>query len=304
VFQGIEVRERAFVSKTVREDKFEIVSVEVDLSIQEMGLDTHYLVGRVDGRAASDVDNRVRGLTGPEGPGRVDARRRQCQPGDIEIRGRKTEPAGTSVTDDHASAHCVAPPQHAVDCVEIAVADGLADAGAAYGLTVLKAGGQCAGDKTETSFELAEQGDGAGASIPEVEVLADVNAGQAPEALDKQGDEFLAGQAAEGSIEFDHPRSVEGQVFEGPETLSEGLDEAGRAFGVDDGKRMAIERDGDGRCAEFISVLLEVLEDGLVAKVDAIEHTDGDADRLCGSYELGELAGDFHAKTLIPRRRV
>lgn len=78
----------------------------------------------------------------------------------------------------------------------------------------------------------------------------------------------------------------------------------GARFGVDDGKRMAIERDGDGRCAEFFGVLLEVLENGLVAKVDAIEHTDGDAHRLCGSDELGGLAGDFHAKTLIPRRRV
>ena len=93
-------------------------------------------------------------------------------------------------------------------------------------------------------------------------------------------------------------------MFECLETLSERLDEAGRAFGVDDGKRMAIERDGDGRCAECLGVLLEVLEDGLVAEVNAVEHTDGDADRLCGRGEFGRLAGDFHAQALIPRRRV
>ena len=202
MFQGVEARERAFIPKTVREDKFQIESVEVDLSIQEMGLDTQHLVGRVDRRAASDVDNRVGRVTGPAGPGRVDARRRQCQAGDIEIRGRKSESAGPSVTHDNASAQRVRPPQHAVGCAEVAVADGLADAGAADGLTALKAWGQSAGGKTETSFELAEQGDGAGASLPEVEVLADMDAGQASEALDEQGDELLTGQAAEGRIEF------------------------------------------------------------------------------------------------------
>lgn len=302
MFQGVEARERAFVPKTVREDKFEIVSVEIDLSIQEVGLDTQHLVGGVDRRAASDVDNRVRHVAGPAGPGRVDARGRQYQAGDIEIRGRETEPPGASVPNDNASAQRVGPSQHAVGCVEVAVADGLADAGAADGLTVLEAGGQSAGGKTETSFDLVEQGDGAGASIPELEVLADMNAGQASEALDKQGDELLTGQAAEGRIEFNDPRGVEPEMIERVEALSEGLDEAGRAFGIDDGKRMAIERDGDGRCAELFGVLLEVLEDGLVAEVNAVEHTNGDADWLCGRDESGRLAVDVHAKALIPRR--
>ncbi len=143
-------------------------------------------------------------------------------------------------------------------------------------------------------LDLAEQIEVPCAAVTEVEFRPDVDAGETPETSRKQGDELFAGQAAESEVERDHPGGVQAQTGKGSEALMQRLNQQGQAPRCHDGVGMSVKGHDDGHSPERGGMSLKISQDMLMAHVDTVEDTDGNAHRLPGGGQPGGLGGDSH----------
>ena len=123
-------------------------------------------------------------------PAGINAVRRQHQTGHVEIGGRKTKLPANAVAFDDPAGNRVRPSEHLARGVEIAGADGLANARAADDLTVERHGGQSMNGETEFAAEFFEQRDVAAALVAENKIRADTKALDFSEVARQTADEI------------------------------------------------------------------------------------------------------------------
>ena len=136
---------------------------------------------------------------------------------------------------------------------------------------------------------MGEQGGVAGAVVAEVEAGADADV----PAEGELGDELFGGDGGEGVVEMDEDAGVNVELFDESEFVGGGGEQDRRLVGTQDAERVGVECQRDGEAVGGAGGA-GLVEDALVAEVDAVKDADGEGDRAVGGGEFGECAEDFH----------
>ena len=148
--------------------------------------------------------------------------------------------------------------------------------------------------KVEFCAECLEQRNIATAFATENKIRSHANAVNAAKITREATDELLAGLLAERFVERNFQQRVCTERFDGAEFLRSRINEWRDAIRRDDGVWMAIKRDDDGERVVLSRVGDGLTNDLLMAKVNAVEHTDGEAGFAAACGEIGCGVNDGH----------
>ena len=130
--------------------------------------------------------------------------------------------------------------------------------------------------EAELLAELLEFGSAGLGSVAEAEIVTFVNLDGVERLLEDLVGEVEGGEAREILGEGDHDSGIDAALSDQIEALRERRDEARGLFGAENANWMGIEGDGKGLRAKRNSALADVVHDGLMAEVNAVEVADGE----------------------------
>lgn len=289
LLEGFEVGEFHLIPEFCDEGDFKFSTIEITGEIEQMHLGVELGSGFGAGGTKAEVEGGGVGVRVDAGENGVNPVGWQGESTGVEIGGGKTEATADLIAGDDGAGEGVGAAEHLAGGVQVAGADGGADAGAADGLAVEGDGGEVVDGEVEFGTELAEQFDIAGAAVSEGEVGADADAVDVAEVVDKAADEVGRGQFTEGAVEVEEQGGIHAEGFDAAEFLGEGTDERRDAVGGDDGGGVGVEGDDDGFGAVLAGVHQGLTDDLLVTKMYAVKGADGEADAagVGGEVERG-----------------
>lgn len=235
---------------------------------------------------------------------RVNSVWRQDESGDFKI--CRGEPKGPPdlVAFHNFSSERIGAAQHLAGCIQISVANGVADACAAYAFAIERNGGESMHVEIQIRPERLEKIDVALALVAKSKRAADANAVDVLKVSSECANKFFSGYLAEGFVEMNQERRVHAHGFDDAKFFADGINQRWRAFGRNDGIGMAIKGDDDGNGFVLLRVGNCLTNDLLMTEMDAIEDADADADFALAGLEFSGSANDIHpGKVLIGRRQ-
>ena len=304
-FEGGDVGELLFTPEFLAEDDFQLLPVDVAAEIEEVDFE-NALVAAVGKRGASaEVDDAGHGFSaGHDYAGEVDAVGREGFPAaggvnvlgvgpaqsGVNVGGGVAELVADAVAFDDGAANGEGAAEHDGGAVEVAVENVLADGGGADHFSGRGADGFDFGDgEAVAGGELFEEDGVAGAVVAKVEPGADADV----PAEGDLGDELFRSDGGEGVVKMDEDAGVKAELFDEGEFVGGGGEQGRRLVGTQDAERVGVECQRDGESVGGAGGA-GLVEDALVAEVDAVKDADGEGDRAVGGGEFGECAEDFH----------
>ena len=148
--------------------------------------------------------------------------------------------------------------------------------------------------EAEFAAQLAQQGDVARAAGAEHESIPDADAFDLPEVARQTADECLSWDLAESFVK---PNNIRGLHAEGGDDLQlfvQRINQRRHAARRDGSIRMAVEGDYDRNALMARGVGDDLVEDALVAQVNAVKYADGRADGAPIRLQSGGIGKDLH----------
>lgn len=293
-FERIDRGKFLFRAKFFDKGKFYLLPVDVASEVEEMNFRAKLRFGMLQRRTIANVQDGFVGFSTHFGLDSIHRIRRNGQMPDIEIRGRVAQLAPQLVALNHYSGGRIRAAQHLAGSVEIAIADGVANAGAADGFSVQRNRCQSVHDEFEFLTKSFEQWDIARALISESEIAPHADAVNVSKVSHQTTDENVATLLTEGEVKADQENCVHAERAYGAKFLGQRIDQGGRALRRDDSARVAIECDGYSK-----SAMLPGVGDGspdylLMAQMNAIKDTDGHAHIPQRIREVRGVLNDLH----------
>src|SRR5882724_8506986 len=293
-FEGVEGGELLFVAQFIHEVDFDFLAVKVGIEIEEVSFDAKLWIGGIDGGAAADVDDGAVRVALALNAGEVNPIGRQDEAGDVEIGGGKSEFAAELITFYDGTRQRIGTSQHLAGGIEVAGADGFADAGAADGLAIEGNRRHSMHGEVEFFTKGFQEADIATPFVAEGEVASHAKALELAEVARKAADEGFAGLFAERAVKMNQQQRIGGKGADDAQFLGERIDQRGDAIGRDDGVGVAVESDHEGDGFVLDGVGDGLADDLLVPQVDAVEEADGETDLASVGLQLTRGADDFH----------
>ena len=294
-FQFFERTKFFLVAQLFADFDFQFLAVKVAGEIEQMRLDAELRASRSppsgESRCSSGDavaiffrfwrDRHKRRWAAEPGPPRRDSR-------------WENRVAGPAVARDHAAGNRVRPSEHLARGIQIAGANGFANARAADDLIVERHGGQSVNGETQFTAEFFKQRDIAAALVAKNKIRADAEALDFSEVARQAADERLAGLPAECSVEMNQQQRVRAERFDRAQFLRQRINQRRHAVGRDDGVGMPVERDHQRDGVVLARVGDGLADDLLMAEVDAVKKADGQADFAAAGLQFICGMDDFH----------
>ena len=192
-FKFFERTKLTLVAELFTDFNFQFPAVKVAGEIEQVGLHAKLRVWGLQRRAMADIQDGAVGFAANGGMCDINTVRRQHQTGHVEICGGKTELLANAISFDDPAGNRVRPSEHLARGIEIADANGFANARAADDLTVQRHGGQSVNGEPEFAAESFEQRDIAAAFVAKNKIRTDAKALDFSQIARQVADESFAG---------------------------------------------------------------------------------------------------------------
>ena len=263
-----------------------------------MSLDVDARIIVSDGRAVADIqDGIVPGRSGLD-PRGVYANRGCDQSRDFEIRRREPKLAATSVSPDDWAYETVRAAEQITRQAEAAIANSIADPGAADGGSGEIDGFDPVGLETHRGGHFCQQTQVSCALVAEGEVRSNGNRSKPAEICGQVPNKIPGRQMAEREIEVKQQRGAEATIRQDLEPLFDGIDQRGGLKRSQNRTGVLIEGDDHGNGLLSRGIGEGLGNDGLVAEVDSIKEAQGQANRKTSPGQLGRMMDNPHRERL------
>ena len=216
---------------------------------------------------------------------------------DGEVGGGEAEFAGELAAGDDLAEDRVGSAEEAGGGGEVALGDGLADAGAADGGAVEEDRGDGLRAKVEAGAEFGEGVKVAAAALSEAPVVAHGDGGEGVAGVGEAGDEGLWGEGGEGLVEGKDEEVGEAEGVQEAGLVRGGREEGGGGLRAQQLDGVRVKGEGHGGAALAGGGGLGAADHGLVAEVDAVKEADRQVDGAGEARQSSERVQGDHGSS-------